>query len=56
MEQHKIPERPIAVVKKRSGACPRCGNIVTKRDRNWTCRWCGQAIDWNIEEAKNSGR
>lgn len=46
MEQHKIPERPIAVVKNRSGACPRCGNIVTRRDRNWNCRWCGQAIDW----------
>lgn len=50
MENQNIPTRPLAVIKNRNGACPCCGNLVTKYDSKYTCRWCGQALDWSTEE------
>lgn len=56
MENQNIPTRPLAVIKNRSGVCPCCGNLVERFNSKFTCRWCGQALEWNTEENENGGK
>lgn len=39
------PRKPIAKTANGSGACPKCGEIITGK-RSF-CEWCGQAVCWN---------
>lgn len=54
--ERMTPRKPKAITDKNSGACPSCGSLVHRFERETetreikNCKWCGQALEWNAEE------